>query len=255
MSAVSPALTKTIIELQRLETLASFALGGGTNLALRYNHRHSVDIDLFTNEIIGQAGFHTIAEEVTCLYGENVRGLDYPCKIDNQYVFLRFFVNQKDTIIKVEVLQNFQRLDEIEVIDDIKLLTTKDVGTLKLMSASNRASKKDIYDLDFITDTVILSELFSNLRLKEKKFKGEKYHTIFDLDKEVSPNENPELLVAFDQRKETSGSRPFHSEDLINIIEGNKTWRVARDSWLRKVRVLFRELGLDYPKPKGYDLP
>jgi predicted nucleotidyltransferase component of viral defense system len=154
MSAVSPALAKTITELQQLKTLGNFALGGGTNLALRYNHRVSVDIDLFTNEIIGIAGFKKIVEEVTQFYGDNVTGLDYPCKLNGQFIFLRFFIKQKDAFIKVEVLQNFQRLDKIEVIDDIKLLSIKDVGLLKLMSASNRASKKDIYDLDFITDTI-----------------------------------------------------------------------------------------------------
>jgi hypothetical protein len=74
------------------------------------------------------------------------------------------------------------------------------------------------------------------------------------LDEEVSPIEQPELLIAFDRIKKVSGSRPFHSQDLIQIIEESKTWKEARYSWLRKVRALFRELGLEYPKPKGYDL-
>lgn len=60
----------------------------------------------------------------------------------------------------VEILQNFQRLDEIEIIDGIKLLTKQDVGLLKLMSGSNRASKKDIYDLDYITDDIPLVSLY-----------------------------------------------------------------------------------------------
>lgn len=47
MSAVSPELRKTILELQQLSSVSKFSLGGGTNLALRYSHRISIDIDLF----------------------------------------------------------------------------------------------------------------------------------------------------------------------------------------------------------------
>jgi len=254
MSAVSPALVNSIKELQQLKTLGKFALGGGTNLALRYNHRVSVDIDLFTNEIIGINGFKEIAEEAIQFYCDNVTGIDYPCKLNDQFIFLRFFIKQEDAFIKVEVLQNFQRLDDIEVNGSIKLLSTKDIGLLKLMSACNRASKKDIYDLDFTTDTILLSELYAHLKVKQGKFNKKEYHTIFDLDKETSPVEQPELLIAFDQIRKVSGSRPSHSLDLIQIIEGNKTWNEARYSWLKKVRALYRELELEYPKPKGYDL-
>jgi hypothetical protein len=53
MRAVTPAIIKAIIELQTLPTVSKFNLGGGTNLALQFNHRVSDDIDFFCNEIIG----------------------------------------------------------------------------------------------------------------------------------------------------------------------------------------------------------
>jgi len=61
-------------------------------------------------------------------------------------------------------------------------------------------------------------------------------------------------LIAFDEIRKVSGSRPSLSQDLIQITEGSKIWKEARYSWLRKVRALCRVLGLEYPKPKGYDL-
>ena len=64
MSAVSPLLIETIKELQSLPSLSNFALGGGTNLAVRYNHRKSIDIDLFCNDIVGIDGFKTIEKEI-----------------------------------------------------------------------------------------------------------------------------------------------------------------------------------------------
>ena len=52
MSAVSPELRQTILELQQLPSISKFSLGGGTNLALRYSHRVSIDIDFISPEII-----------------------------------------------------------------------------------------------------------------------------------------------------------------------------------------------------------
>lgn len=65
MSAVSPDILKPIIELQSMSSLSDFALGGGTNLALLYNHRVSDDIDLFCPNIIGKDGFKKIEQEVS----------------------------------------------------------------------------------------------------------------------------------------------------------------------------------------------
>ncbi|MET3115780.1 hypothetical protein AAKU52_003537 [Pedobacter sp. CG_S7] len=39
MAAVSAELFETIIELQGLSSLKNAVLGGGTNLAIRYDHR------------------------------------------------------------------------------------------------------------------------------------------------------------------------------------------------------------------------
>ena len=57
MSAVSLILKQTILELQNLPSIAQFGLGGGTNLALRYNHRVSIDIDFIAPVIIVTIGF------------------------------------------------------------------------------------------------------------------------------------------------------------------------------------------------------
>lgn len=60
MSAISPGLLKTIRELQSFESFEGSALGGGTNLAIRYHHRISTDIDIFFPHIIGNAGYERI---------------------------------------------------------------------------------------------------------------------------------------------------------------------------------------------------
>lgn len=254
MSAVSPAIVKTILQLQSLPSLANFSLAGGTNLALQYNHRISDDIDLFCSEIIGLEGFNKIQEEVKASFGKNARNFDTPCDINDQYSFLRFFIDTDDgTMIKVDVLQKMKHLFEIETINDIRLFSKVDIGLYKLVSLSNRSTKKDIYDLDFITDEIKLSKLYQSLKEKAEKFDREENKTIFDLDKNQSVLDNLELLISFDNIK-ASSKFPTHTHDNIKITEGSKTWIEARISWRSKVRELYNYLGIDFPKPKGIDI-
>lgn len=254
MSAVSPAIVKTILQLQSLPSLANFSLAGGTNLALQFNHRISDDIDLFCPEIIGLDGFNKIQEEVKTSFGKNARNFDNPCDINDQYSFLRFFIDTEDgSMIKVDVLQNMKHLFEIETINEIRLFSKADIGLYKLVSLSNRSTKKDIYDLDFITDEIKLSMLYESLKEKAEKFDKEEDKTIFDLDKNQSVLDNLELLISFDNIT-ASSKFPTHTHDNIKITEGSKTWVEARISWRSKVRALYDHLGIDFPKPKGIDI-
>jgi predicted nucleotidyltransferase component of viral defense system len=254
MSAVSPAIVKTIIQLQSLPSLANFSLAGGTNLALQYNHRISDDIDLFCSEIIGLNGFNRIQAEVEASFGKKARNFDNPCDINDQYSFLRFFIDTEDgTIIKVDVLQNMKHLFEIETTNGIRVFSKTDIGLYKLVSLSNRSTKKDIYDLDFITDEIKLSTLYRKLQEKAEKFNKEEHKTIFDLDKNQSVLDNLELLISFDNT--TAASKfPTHTHDNIKITKGSKTWSEARISWRSKVRALYDHLGINFPKPKGLDI-
>ncbi|KGE16067.1 nucleotidyl transferase AbiEii/AbiGii toxin family protein [Sphingobacterium deserti] len=164
MSAISPGLINTIRELQSFESFKGSALGGGTNLAIRYNHRISTDIDFFFPHIIGKAGYERIKDEVENFYGARVFGSQFPCDIDDQYIFLRFFIICDGETIKVEVLQNMKMLDSLEDIDGIKLVSELDIALFKMMSAANRATQKDIYDLDLLSEKFSLIHLLSSSR-------------------------------------------------------------------------------------------
>jgi Nucleotidyl transferase AbiEii toxin, Type IV TA system len=247
MSAVSNTLKQTIKELQTLSSLSNFALAGGTNLALRYNHRISEDIDLFCNIIIGSKGYAKIEKEVKDFYGDKVQQFIYPCKINDQFTFLRFFIHKPNLTIKIELLQNMKTLYDVEITDDIRLIAKKDIGLFKLVSASSRAGKKDIYDLDYITDDIPIIDLYKELEIKKSKFNNDIDKSIFDLNGDECPTNNPMLLLKFDGNSKVDNSKPFHSNDKINNIEESKTWITARTSWRMKVRKLFRHLNITYP--------
>tara|TARA_R110002124_G_scaffold5301_1_gene33065 strand:- start:72186 stop:72956 length:771 start_codon:yes stop_codon:yes gene_type:complete len=255
MSAVSKELITTIKELQSLPSLSMFSLGGGTNLAYRYNHRKSIDIDLFSNKIIGKTGYKEIETEIVSLFGESLIHIDYPCDIDDQYIFLRCLIIKGELTIKVEILQNMKTMYDIEVVDDIRFISKKDIGLFKLVSASSRSAKKDIYDLDYITEEIDIIELFEELRTKQSKFNNEEDKSIFDLDGDTSPIDNPLLLLSFDNAAaKVKSSRPIHSDNTIDIIEGRKSWTTARLEWRAKVRKLYRYLDIEFPGPKGLSL-
>ncbi|SFO58457.1 Nucleotidyl transferase AbiEii toxin, Type IV TA system [Chitinophaga sp. YR627] len=252
--AVTPALIHSIVELQSIACLSSFALAGGTNLAFRFNHRRSIDIDLFSSQVIGKTGFEYIQSELETFYGKRLINCEIiDPEMGEQYCFLRAFILKKkdDLIIKVEIIQNIPLIDPIEYKDGIRMLSLRDIGLLKLMSASSRKAKKDIYDLDFITDHIPLPKLFDMLSDKLNKFSGQKFESLFDLDKDQNPIENIYLLLAFDEIKYNAlPSRPNYSHDSIDILPSGKNWPSARAGWRRKVIDLLRSRGLKPPPVK-----
>jgi len=247
VAAVSAELLETIIELQCLSSLKNAVLGGGTNLAIRYDHRESIDIDLFFSGIIGKSGYKNIENEIQPYFKGNATRLDYPCDESDQYMFMRFWVKKHELKIKVEIIQNANFLDEPQLVGGAKLASIRDMGLLKLMTASNRASFKDIYDLDYLTEIVPLSTLMADLQYKQETFKGEEYRTIFDLDDEASPVGDPLRLLLFEAKAAERKNRPNHSDHRILPQPDKKNWLVAQSSYRKKVRRLCNELGIDFP--------
>ena len=251
MSALSNVLIQTIKELQSLPSLSQFALAGGRNLAFRFNHRESQDIDLFCQEIVGVTHLETIEKEIITFYGKtNVTGTDYPAdKINDQYSFFRCFISKPcGACIKVEIIQNMKMMDAVEVLEGLRLVSTKDIGLFKLISSSNRAAKKDIYDLNFITEKIPIIELFEALRVKKNIFSKDEHKNIFDLDNDKCPSQYPLELLNFDNRsKKRNAIKPNHSNDHIIIIDDNKSWRMASIQWRMKLRKLYRYLDIVYP--------
>lgn len=237
MTAVSKQLHELTLGLQSIKSLQTFALAGGTSLAMRFNHRISVDIDLFTNEIIGIKGFQTVSNEITNTYGEAVFGIEIlNTESGDQFCFLRSFIKSGEDIIKVELLQNMQRLYPPENLDNIRILSVCDIALYKLVSAANRKAKKDIYDLNRITGDIPLSELLELLEQKTAQFTGEQYKCLFDLDAEINPLTNLTALLDFEKiTTGLAGSKPFHTHDRIQIVDNNPNWLVAKNHWRRKV--------------------
>jgi len=164
---------------------------------------------------------------------------------------LKVFIKREGSNIKVEMLQNFQHVNDIEINEGIRIFSIRDIGLFKLMSAANRQAKKDIYDLDYVTEQIPLSELLNDLRDKSEKYSADEFKCLFDLDDEKNPVDDLNLLLKFDEIDYSDlPSRPSHSTDNIEITSGSKSWNSARASWRRKVRDLMNERGVPLPPVK-----
>lgn len=251
MTAVSSILLDLIIKLQRLPFLKDYSLAGGTSLALRFNHRISDDIDLFTNKIIGLKGFQAVGAELASAFGGNLTHFDIiNADSGDQFCFLQSLITNKQ-IVKVEMIQNMQVMFEPEIHDGVKVLSFQDIGIFKLLSLCSRKANKDVYDLDLITDLIPLSKLFELLENKQNRFSGDTFKSLFDLDENVSPLKDITTLLEFDRVDYSAlPSRPSHSNDRLRLLPSSKPWKIARSSWIRKVKELMREKGIEPPPVK-----
>ena len=117
---------------------------------------------------------------------------------------------------------------------------------LNLITGSNGAANKNIYDLNFITEHISLTELIDVLKAKKEKFNKKEHQNIFDLDDEGCPTQDPYLLLKFDGKVSQNRIKPMHSNDNILIPDGGKSWIETKISWRMKVRKLFRHLDIEF---------
>ena len=102
-----------------------------------------------------------------------------------------------------------------------------------------------MYDLDYLTDKIPLLTLFQFLKFKEALFDTAIDKTIFDLDDEKSPVNDIALLLKFDtSQSSTRSNESSHTYDMIDIVDGKKTWMQARTSWRSSLRFASRAIRL-----------
>jgi hypothetical protein len=139
---VTPALMDLVKSLCSKSYIEQFNLVWWTNLALRYGHRHSTDIDLFTNSPF----------DTEMLFAQILQ--DYPGtqlhKKNDTMIFC--FVNT----IKVDfVYLPYQFLHPAEHLEWVRLASLEDIMSMKISAIANRWSKKDFWDIALCFNTTI----------------------------------------------------------------------------------------------------
>ena len=129
--------------------LKNFALVGGTALSLKFGHRTSVDIDLFSHEKIDQT---EIAKAL-----EREFGTDFVFEKQNMW-FAVFCTIQN---VKVDIVYSPNiMVAPIETTDGIRMYSNKDIAAMKINAILGRGAKKDFWDIvellkEFSMDEII----------------------------------------------------------------------------------------------------
>ncbi len=178
IKALSDELYTVLLDTKKIPELKDYFLVGGTNLALRYNHRVSVDIDLFTPKNATNDEFLKIRSSFNQVFGN---------RLINEFVrrdgmkapsFVQFFIKENNQMVKVELVTSFPKLFKLDYIDGIPLLSLKDVGIRKLEAMHERATHKDAYDLDLITEKIPLMDLYkAKIRYRKRLRRGGVFYT------------------------------------------------------------------------------
>ncbi|MCY4161091.1 MAG: nucleotidyl transferase AbiEii/AbiGii toxin family protein [Flavobacteriaceae bacterium] len=236
IEAVSGRLKTTMIRLQNCQALKDFGLAGGTNVALRLNHRVSTDIDLFCHRVIGEKGYAQIKQEFIDVLKIKPEKYTFSFSHNKEHFGasrLRFPISNK-TEIKVDILDNVKRLDSLEVRDGFRLLSLKDVGVLKLIALGGRVHKKDFYDLDHITDIIPLVELMEGLEERLAKYPYPQYDSFLEMNSMGYPTKRSKLLLSYIELYPGAYDHMMKKQ-TIEQVDG-KTWEESERSWIDKSR-------------------
>ncbi len=154
-----------LIRLMKLDALQPFALAGGTALALRFGHRVSYDIDLFTS-----VGFDAQALAESIQRSEPI----------SQFRVQPNTINAQVAGVKLDCLAHrYNQLGAIEVIDGIRLYSLPDCVAMKLSAVGGRGARKDFYDIAALMQVMTLPEM---VECFEKKYpNADSLHTILAL--------------------------------------------------------------------------
>lgn len=181
-NAVEPNTLELLRKICTLNSLSDFALGGGTNLALRLKHRLSIDLDFFTNKefnnaIIFQALSH-VFPTAELLFEQNQT--------------MMFSING----IKVDfILYPFEWFHAFEFIEKARLISVEDIIPMKLQALSNRFSKKDFWDIAFLLNDFTLEKMIEIFKAKFPQVdQGFIIHSLTAFD-EAEREQDPVVII------------------------------------------------------------
>jgi len=169
---VEPRTLELLKELMVLSEVAPFYLVGGTALALQLGHRISIDLDLFTTETFNKENLVEVLEE------------HYNVTLESEgKSMIITYIDQ----IKVDfVKMNYPILFPPLLVEGVRMLDIKDIAPMKLKAIVQRGSKKDFFDIYFLSQ---IMPMLSIIELFQKKFKQ---HEIFHVIKSLTYFEDAE---------------------------------------------------------------
>lgn len=150
---VTGATLDLLKDLMSMPELKQFGLVGGTNLALRFGHRLSIDLDLFTNEPF----------DTEHIYNKLEATFPNILQASQSETMLFLYINE----VKIDmVLLPYPYLNPIEEVEGLRLVSLEDIAAMKLSAVARRGVKKDFWDIAEMLDTFSLEEMIDCYKAK-----------------------------------------------------------------------------------------
>lgn len=148
---LDPGTLDLLRSLMDFPPLEKFALVGGTNLALRFGHRLSIDIDLFSpipfeNE--------ELAENLSTTFSQIEFG-----DLRNR-IGLFCYIND----IKVDFVKHhhFGLLEPVQLYDGVRMFGIRDIAAMKIFAMLKRPRKKDHWDIAELLKHMTLEQMIDS---------------------------------------------------------------------------------------------
>jgi predicted nucleotidyltransferase component of viral defense system len=147
IKTIDPGTFSLLKRLMKIPALMNFSLVGGTALALKYGHRLSIDIDLFSHLPFKN---QEIIEALETEFGN-----EFSLQLNKEMFGVFAFIQN----IKVDIVKHpHLLLNEPETENGIRLYHTADIAAMKVNAILGRGKKKDFWDI---------AELLQHYSLKE----------------------------------------------------------------------------------------
>lgn len=174
--AVSEELMELLGQFMQSPELDAFYLVGGTALALRFGHRKSIDLDLFSHAAFDAPRLGKWLEDS---YG-----------LDEATVETNTILGEIHGIKTDFIAHQYPLIADIETIGGVRMLSVEDIAAMKLNAIANRGSKKDFWDYAWLLQHYGREELLSFFAQKypnSNRWSVEKSLSYFD-DAEAEPD-------------------------------------------------------------------
>ena len=154
---VKPILRSTLEHLMTIEDFAPFRLVGGTSLSLRYGHRMSDDIDLFTDAEYGSLDFHKL---------QDILKKEFPYCSGDCGAAVSFGVsylvgNSKEDCVKLDLFYTDPFIRPMELQGDIRIASVDDIVAMKMDVLPRGGRKKDFWDLHLLHNHYTIEQMLS----------------------------------------------------------------------------------------------
>lgn len=219
--AVNYALQDKFLDLFFTDSLSSdFYLTGGTALARFYfNHRESVDLDLFTNN--SKIDFSQIS------FLANKIGLEMGLKVVQQVTtgtFVQFiFEDEAKSTLKVDLVKDIPvHFGETKQEGKVKIDSLENIGSNKITAIFGRTDHKDFIDLYYIlNETEFTFDHLVSLA-KQKDLGLTDFYLANSINQLTTVNQMPVLLKSLDVEKYNEFYKKLSAEILLKIKPEDK---------------------------------